>query len=98
MSVAGFAYWGFQHGFAPAQIDHFTSPVWFGGIALLVHWISNRTRGVPEVFRCDHGCPAAETCKAIHTVGVQCKAHPASARRNVIDGMGLPDGGRDGAA
>jgi hypothetical protein len=41
LSIAGFAYWGFAHGFAPEQIDHAAAPIWFGGVALLTHWITN---------------------------------------------------------
>lgn len=46
LSGAGFAYWAVVHRFATAQIDHFTGPVWFGGLSLLVHWLSNGPDGV----------------------------------------------------
>jgi hypothetical protein len=41
-------------------------------------------------FRCDHSCPHSEACKAVHTVGVECKAHPPAIPRKVIDGVALP--------
>lgn len=41
MSGAGFLYWAVVHRFASAQIDCLTAPVWFGGMALLMHWFMN---------------------------------------------------------
>lgn len=47
LSAAGFIYWGVVHRFAPSGTDHFAGPVWFGGMALLLHWFTNRrTPGV----------------------------------------------------
>lgn len=48
LSAAGFLYWGIVHRFASAQIDHFAAPLWFGGLSLLIHWLSNRTDGVEK--------------------------------------------------
>ena len=41
LSVAGVLYWGFFHKFDANQIDHVAGPIWFGGVALLTHWLTN---------------------------------------------------------
>lgn len=46
LSAAGFLYWGVKYRFAASGIDQFAGPFWFGGMALLLHWFTNRTDGV----------------------------------------------------
>lgn len=50
LSAAGLFYRGVVHGFGASGIDHFVGPVWFGGGALLVHWlVKRRNAGVQVV-------------------------------------------------
>lgn len=49
LSLSGFIYWGIALDFSRDGVDHFTGPVWFGGMALLLHWFTNRApKGTPS--------------------------------------------------